>query len=363
MESFGKILTAAREEKSLSFETIERETAILKQYLEGLENEQLDIFPGETYATGFLRNYAEYLGLDPNHLLKLYHAKVLQESPPPADLLKIRKSHWFTAGIVILCVIAFALVVFFSVWGIKTLYEKRNSGKKEVPFAKREASTYVLNKDPEEYKVFKGDILKVPSSTGEVGLKISSTLTYLVLETPIGTQIIELGEELPLDVNGDSVEDVSIYLSDISKKTEALGATIRTMLKDSSEQAEEVKEDEILQSEQIALNGKQTVLFEGKRAYPFSITANFRGACLFRYKSDRKDSIEDFFTNGDTLTTTSNNSIRIWMSNANTVKIQVTGDGKNADIEMGKAGQVMVQDIRWIKEPDGTYKLVVLEVD
>ena len=51
------------------------------------------------------------------------------------------------------------------------------------------------------------------------------------------------------------------------------------------------------------------------------------------------------------------------MSNANTVKIQVTGDGKNADIEMGKAGQVMVQDIRWIKEPDGTYKLVVLEVD
>ena len=96
---------------------------------------------------------------------------------------------------------------------------------------------------------------------------------------------------------------------------------------------------------------------------PFTIDATFRGACLFRYAPDRKDSVEDYFTTGDRFVTTVNNTIRVWMSNANALKLQVIGDGRTESIEVGRPGQVLVQDIKWIKDYDGKYKLVVLEVD
>ena len=73
--------------------------------------------------------------------------------------------------------------------------------------------------------------------------------------------------------------------------------------------------------------------------------------------------MEDYFTSGDILNATSNNSIRLWMSNANAVKLQVQGDGKTADIEIGRPGQVLAEDIRWVREADGTYNLVVIEID
>ena len=65
----------------------------------------------------------------------------------------------------------------------------------------------------------------------------------------------------------------------------------------------------------------------------------------------------------DRFVTTVNNTIRVWMSNANALKLQVIGDGRTESIEVGRPGQVLVQDIKWIKDYDGKYKLVVLEVD
>ena len=56
MESFGKLLREARERKNIDIETAANETVISKTYLQALEQEQLDIFPSETYLTGFLRN-------------------------------------------------------------------------------------------------------------------------------------------------------------------------------------------------------------------------------------------------------------------------------------------------------------------
>ena len=60
---------------------------------------------------------------------------------------------------------------------------------------------------------------------------------------------------------------------------------------------------------------------------------------------------------------TANNGVRVWMSNGNTVKFTVVADTKNYDLEIGKAGQVLVQDIKWVRDTEGKYKLVVVELD
>jgi cytoskeleton protein RodZ len=60
----GNSLREARLRQGLDFPEIEQRTKIRSKYLRGLEEEQFDLLPGQTYVKGFLRSYAEYLGLD-----------------------------------------------------------------------------------------------------------------------------------------------------------------------------------------------------------------------------------------------------------------------------------------------------------
>jgi cytoskeleton protein RodZ len=60
----GNSLREARLRQGLEFPEIEQRTKIRGKYLRALEEEQFDLLPGQTYVKGFLRSYAEYLGLD-----------------------------------------------------------------------------------------------------------------------------------------------------------------------------------------------------------------------------------------------------------------------------------------------------------
>jgi cytoskeletal protein RodZ len=60
----GRILEQKRKEKDLSLEEVEQATKIRKRYLDGLEREDYAVLPAGVYAQGFLKTYANYLGLD-----------------------------------------------------------------------------------------------------------------------------------------------------------------------------------------------------------------------------------------------------------------------------------------------------------
>jgi cytoskeleton protein RodZ len=60
----GRILEHKRKEKGLSLEEVEQATKIRKRYLDGLEREDYAVLPAGVYARGFLKTYANYLGLD-----------------------------------------------------------------------------------------------------------------------------------------------------------------------------------------------------------------------------------------------------------------------------------------------------------
>jgi hypothetical protein len=60
----GSSLREARLRQGLDFPEVEQATKIRGKYLRALEDEQFQLLPAETYVKGFLRSYAEYLGLD-----------------------------------------------------------------------------------------------------------------------------------------------------------------------------------------------------------------------------------------------------------------------------------------------------------
>ncbi len=64
MFDIGSSLREARLRQELDFPELEARTKIRSKYLRALEDERFDILPAPTYIKGFLRSYAEALGLD-----------------------------------------------------------------------------------------------------------------------------------------------------------------------------------------------------------------------------------------------------------------------------------------------------------
>ncbi len=81
MDELGHILREARETKGLTLAEVQAETRISPRYLEALESGEYDLLPTQTHVRGFLRNYARFLGLDPEPLLERYELTQSQRKP------------------------------------------------------------------------------------------------------------------------------------------------------------------------------------------------------------------------------------------------------------------------------------------
>jgi hypothetical protein len=72
----GEVLKRTRTRHEIDIRTVEQETKIRIKYLRALENEEWDVLPGPAYARGFLRTYAQFLGLDGEALIDEYRRTV-----------------------------------------------------------------------------------------------------------------------------------------------------------------------------------------------------------------------------------------------------------------------------------------------
>jgi cytoskeletal protein RodZ len=123
----GELLLDARERKGVDLTRAERDTKIRAKYLEALERSDFSKLPGAVYTKGFLRNYAIYLGLDPEMVLtrwkeevgsvKLDAAVVI----PPRPLEAPRGGLTFTPGILIAALLTVGVLVFAGYVGYQLL--------------------------------------------------------------------------------------------------------------------------------------------------------------------------------------------------------------------------------------------------
>jgi cytoskeleton protein RodZ len=75
MFDIGSSLREARLRQNLDFPELEERTKIRPKYLRALEDEHFDILPAPTYVRGFLRSYAEALGLDGQPFVDEYNSR------------------------------------------------------------------------------------------------------------------------------------------------------------------------------------------------------------------------------------------------------------------------------------------------
>ena len=85
MFEIGNSLREARLRQSLDLARVEDDTKIRAKYLQALEDERFEILPSETYVKGFMRTYAEYLGLDGQVYVDEYNSRFAHPEEPLAS--------------------------------------------------------------------------------------------------------------------------------------------------------------------------------------------------------------------------------------------------------------------------------------
>jgi Helix-turn-helix domain len=87
MPEIGATLREARMRARIDITEVEEATKIRAKYLRALENEEWNLLPGSTFIKSFLREYADFLGLDSRTLVEEY--KLRYERPSEHELAPI----------------------------------------------------------------------------------------------------------------------------------------------------------------------------------------------------------------------------------------------------------------------------------
>ncbi|MCM8783277.1 MAG: DUF4115 domain-containing protein [Candidatus Omnitrophica bacterium] len=82
MINIGETLRKKRESKKLTLESVYQATRIPPHILSHLEKEEFDKLAGVLYVKGFLKKYAEFLGLNSSEIVNTYLSSLSQTEPP-----------------------------------------------------------------------------------------------------------------------------------------------------------------------------------------------------------------------------------------------------------------------------------------
>jgi cytoskeletal protein RodZ len=363
VESLGEKLKTARENKGYTHEQVGRETNIATRYLEALESEDFAKFPGEPYVLGFLRNYGDYLGLDVQELLSLYRSLKIQEQAVPVEQLlqappRSPKVPLIIAAVVVILGLAGGA-------GYALLKLPRSRGGAAVPRAPVE---YTLENNLLERRFYRGDTILVPLDANQYKVTLSNLGETVTLTVPGGPLILDLSQDIQADLNNDGLGDIRITVADFVKNEPSMGALLRFELLANSYAApggpvQPGAENPADAADIPAAPAAAPVIFSSSNAYPFTLQAVFQGYCMFRWESDRRTRNEQYFVRTDELNIQAQNGIRVWVSNAAAVKLQVIGGGRTVPLEIGAAGEVVVTDIRWVRDDDGRFRLILSRLE
>jgi cytoskeleton protein RodZ len=114
LETVGQDLRAARLRRGDDLATVSRSLKIRKDHLEALEEDRMEALPGRTYAVGFIRSYADYLGLDAVQCVERFKAEIAgrsEETPQAVSVIpddehrRLPQGWKIIAGVILLLVL------------------------------------------------------------------------------------------------------------------------------------------------------------------------------------------------------------------------------------------------------------------
>ncbi|MDA3957619.1 helix-turn-helix domain-containing protein [Oceanispirochaeta sp.] len=352
MKSIGDTLREARETKGVTVKQVSQDTNISREYLSALEDEQFDAFPAETYLLGFLRNYSEYLGLDTDKTVAQYKNYKISEEPAPLEELVGQPRGRRVPVRLIVLIFVLAVLGLGGWFSLQATLKDRPVETVKNPV--REALKYRLDENVAQWNLHSNDEILISYEKGELHMVVSVENKHLSIQPVDGGSelILSVGDEKILP-GGDGIPVIGFRLSSLDEN----GAMLIVERTDVT-----VVHDEPIVDAPVVLpvlEGRETILLAGRSApEDFTLNTLFNGYCLFRYQADDGEVVEKFYRDGDRIRLDVSNSLLLSLSSGGDVSIKISGVG----LVPGKIGEVAVKFIKWVKNDEGKYDLVLFPV-
>ena len=210
MFEIGNSLREARERQGLGYPEIELATKIRAKYIRALEEEDFTSIPGDAYIRGFLRTYAEYLGLDGDVYVDEYASRFItswrDELPPRPERRRIRTRERRLerrAALLVLAGIVLVTVIVVAAWQIP-------GSSTHVPGLGKKQHHHSATSQLVLHGVGRGSYVEVRRSraSGKVDLQatveagqtdqLPGSRFYLLVRTPAGLRVTLGGRAVSL---------------------------------------------------------------------------------------------------------------------------------------------------------------------
>ncbi|KKR78082.1 MAG: DNA-binding helix-turn-helix protein [Candidatus Curtissbacteria bacterium GW2011_GWA1_40_9] len=112
MQKFGDLVLSTRKKKKISLDKVAHDLRVKREHLEALEAENWNDLPEPAFIKGYIKNYAEYLNLDPNYVLALYRRDYDETKYPQHSRLKKEKRFFITPNKITNTIFAIAVMAF-----------------------------------------------------------------------------------------------------------------------------------------------------------------------------------------------------------------------------------------------------------
>jgi cytoskeletal protein RodZ len=209
----GNSLRMARERQGLGYPEIELATKIRSKYIRALEEEDFTAIPGDAYIRGFLRTYADYLGLDGEVYVDEYASRNISswhdELPPRPTRRRVpRRDHRpleRRAVLLVLAGIVGVTVLVFAAWrfggsssNVPTVSTQQTqhhaAAPKQLVLRGMSGGTYVevRRNAPAGEIVLQGTV-----GTGEID-RFAGSRFYLLVRRPAGLRVTLDGRAVAL---------------------------------------------------------------------------------------------------------------------------------------------------------------------
>ena len=114
MFEIGNSLREARVRQGLDYPQVELATKIRAKYIRALEDEQFAVLPAQPYVKGFMRTYADFLGLDGQLYVDEYNSRFVVDGPEEAPLRRVsprvRRERGVERKVVLLALVGIAVL-------------------------------------------------------------------------------------------------------------------------------------------------------------------------------------------------------------------------------------------------------------
>jgi hypothetical protein len=377
MNQLGPLFREARAQSGKSIDDAVKETKIAKKYLLAIENENFDIFPGETYLIGFIRNYSQFLGLDPDEMILKYRDYKIQEQPAPIEQLTAKPKRFkrtVLMGIILVIIVSTVLYIFLTGDGdeMQVAEEKTPITEVEDKIEAKKIDNIVVFEEEEVIRDFvSGDVIDIPvkNKTHRISIDgIGENLEFSIGNIPFS---LSTDERVEIDFDRDGRKDVllrtnrlgegsanltlkKIFKSESSEIT--IGAADGSM--DESGSATErrmegppevviIKEDELFARIPVAPKSGFMIVSGYEKT---DIIPNIKAVstAYIAYVIDEGEKQEVLMRNGDEVSFSGKDVVRLMAANARGLNVQIN----DVSVPLGEGGEIVAKVIRWYRDSD-----------